>query len=51
MLVPPLQLYDMVGYDCPVSNVALPGTAMLFCNGEFAVFLVFVPFHYTYFLF
>ena len=34
MLVPPLQLSDMVGHDRPVSDVAVPGTSMHFCNGE-----------------
>jgi len=34
MLVPPLQLFDMVGHDRPVSDVAGPGTSMHFCNGE-----------------
>jgi len=49
MLVPPLQQFDVVGHDRPVSDVAVPGTSMHFCNGE--LLLVYVPFHYTYFLF
>lgn len=34
MLVPPLLLFDMVGHDHRVSDVAVPGTLMHFRNGE-----------------
>ena len=34
MLVPPLQLFDMVGHDRPLSDVTVPCILMHLCNGE-----------------
>jgi hypothetical protein len=34
MLVPPLLLFDMIGHNHQVSDVAVTGTLMHFCNGE-----------------